>query len=144
MHSCIHLTLVFYDLKSSKRLDVISIWSFDEFSSLYLRFLNIKPISYLTMVCYHQNPIRRTLGLTISYFYSFIIFILIFVQLAFVEFFFPLNFFKIIMLCLSQELTLLVLFFFLCHFVINELTMCPNLFFWKHEKNITIHVTEKN
>ena len=129
MHSCIHLTLVFYDLKSSKRLDVISIWSFDEFSSLYLRFLNIKPISYLTMVCYHQNPIRRTLGLTISYFYSFIIFILIFVQLAFVEFFFPLNFFKIIMLCLSQELTLLVLFFFLCHFVINELTMCPNLFF---------------
>ena len=66
MHSCIHLTLVSYDLKCSKCLDVISIWSFDEFSSLYLRFLNIKPISYLTMVCYHQNPIRRTLGLTIS------------------------------------------------------------------------------
>ena len=66
MHSCIHLTLVSYDLKSSKRLDVISIWFFDEFSSLYLRFLNIKPISYLTMICYHQNPIRRTLGLTIS------------------------------------------------------------------------------
>ena len=64
MHSCIHLTLVSYDLKSSKRLDLVSIWSFDEFLSLYLRFLNIKPISYLTMVCYHQNPIRRTLGLT--------------------------------------------------------------------------------
>ena len=65
MHSCIHLTLVSYDRKSSKRLDLVSIWSFDEFSSLYLRFLIIKPISYLTMVCYHQNPIKRTLGLTI-------------------------------------------------------------------------------
>ena len=43
-----------------------TIWSFDEFRSYYLRFLNIKPISYLTMVCYHRNPIRRTLGLTIS------------------------------------------------------------------------------
>ena len=65
MHSCIHLTLVSYDHKSSKRLDLISIWSFDEFSSLCLRFLTIKPISHLTMVCYHQNPIKRTLGLTI-------------------------------------------------------------------------------
>ena len=61
MHS-----LVSYDHKSSKRLDLLSIWSFDEFSSLYLRFLNIKPISHLTMVCYHQNPIKRTLGLTIE------------------------------------------------------------------------------
>ena len=66
MHSCYHLTFISYDLKSSKHLDLVSIWSFDEFSSLYLRFLNIKPISYLTMVCYHQNPIRRTLGLTAS------------------------------------------------------------------------------
>ena len=65
MHSCIHLTLVFYDHKSSKRLDLVAIWSFDAFSSLCLRFLIIKPISHLTMVCYHQNPIRRTLGLTI-------------------------------------------------------------------------------
>ena len=32
-----------------------------------MRFLNIKPISYLIMVCYHQNPIRRTLGLTIFF-----------------------------------------------------------------------------
>ena len=64
MHSCIHLTLVSYDHKSSKHLDLVSIWSFDEFSSLCLRFLIIKPISHLTMVCYHQNPIRRTLGLT--------------------------------------------------------------------------------
>ena len=30
-----------------------------------LRFLIIKPISHLTMICYHQNPIRRTLGLTV-------------------------------------------------------------------------------
>ena len=67
MHSCIPLTLVFYDHKSSKRLDLVSIWSSDEFSSLCLRFLTIKPISHLTMICYHQNPIRRTLGL-ISYF----------------------------------------------------------------------------
>ena len=66
MHSCIHLTLVSNDHKSSKRLDLVSIWSFDEFSTLCLRFLTIKPISHLTMVCYHQNPIRRTLGLTIS------------------------------------------------------------------------------
>ena len=64
MHSCIHLTLVSYDHKSFKRLDLVSIWSFDEFSSLCLRFLTIKPISHLTMVCYHQNPIRKTLGLT--------------------------------------------------------------------------------
>ena len=65
MHSCIHLTLISYDHKFSKRLDLVSIWSFDEFSSLYLRFLIIKPISHLTMVCYHQNPVRRTLRLTI-------------------------------------------------------------------------------
>ena len=64
MHSCIHLTLVSYDHKSSKRLALVSIWSFDEFSSLCLRFLIIKPISHLIMVCYHQNLIRRTLGLT--------------------------------------------------------------------------------
>ena len=31
--------------------------------------LSFKPISYLTMVCYHQNPIGRTLGLTISPFF---------------------------------------------------------------------------
>ena len=30
--------------------------------------LPFKPISHLTMVCYHQNLIRRTLGLTISHF----------------------------------------------------------------------------
>ena len=65
MHLCIHLTLISYYHKSSKYLNIVSIWFFDEFSSLYLRFLNIKPISYLTMVCYHQNLIRRTLGLTI-------------------------------------------------------------------------------
>ena len=80
MHSCIHLTLGSYDHKSSKRLDLVCIWSFDEFSSLYLRFLNIKPISHLTMVYYHQNPIRRTLGLTISF---LLFFILIFLSLFF-------------------------------------------------------------
>ena len=53
--------------KSSKRLNLVSIWSFDEFFSYTWDFLNIKPISYLTMVCYHQNPIRRTLGLTIIF-----------------------------------------------------------------------------
>ena len=77
MHSCIHLTLVSYDHKSSKRLDFVSIWSFDEFSSLCLKFLTIKPISHLTLVCYHQNPIRRTLGLTETNlgdgFYTFLI-----------------------------------------------------------------------
>ena len=31
--------------------------------------LLFKIISHLTMVCYHQNPIRRTLGLTISPFF---------------------------------------------------------------------------
>ena len=66
MHPCIHLTFVFYDHKSSKSLDLVSIWSFDEFSSLCLRFLTIKRISHLTMVGYHQNSIRRTLGLTIT------------------------------------------------------------------------------
>ena len=66
MHSCIHLTFVSYDHKSFKSLDLVSIWSFDEFSSLCLRFLTIKPISHLTVVCYHQNQIRKTLGLTIS------------------------------------------------------------------------------
>ena len=69
MHPCIHFTFVSYDHKSSKRLDLVSIWSFDEFLSLCLRFLTIKQISHLTMVCYHQNPIRRTLGLTISPFF---------------------------------------------------------------------------
>ena len=61
---CTHAFILHYDHKSSKRLDLVSIWSFDEFSSLYLKFLIIKPISHLTMVCYHQNPIRRTLRLT--------------------------------------------------------------------------------
>ena len=69
MHPCIHLTFVSYDHKSSKSLDHVSIWSFDEFLSLCLRFLTIKPISHLTIVCYHQNMIRRTLGLTISPFF---------------------------------------------------------------------------
>ena len=65
MHSCIHSTFVFYDHKFSKSLNLVSIWSFDKFLSLCLRFLTIKPISHLTMVCYHQNPIMRILGLTI-------------------------------------------------------------------------------
>ena len=69
MHPCIHLKFVFYDHKSSKSLNLVSIWSFDEFSGLCLRFLTIKPIGHLTMVCYHQNPIRRTIGLTISPFF---------------------------------------------------------------------------
>ena len=32
-------------------------------------FLPFKTISPLTIVCYHQNPIKRTLGLTISLFF---------------------------------------------------------------------------
>ena len=62
---CTHAFSLHYDHKSSKRLDLVSIWSFDEFSSLYLKFLISKPISHLTMVYYHQNPIRKTFGLTI-------------------------------------------------------------------------------
>ena len=77
VHPCIHLTFVSYDYKFSKSLDLVSIWSFDEFSSLCLRILTIKPISHLTLVCYHQNPIRRTLGLTETNlgdgFYTFLI-----------------------------------------------------------------------
>ena len=66
---CIHLTFVSYDHKSSKSLDLVSIWSFDEFPNLCLRFFTIQTISHLTMVCYHQNLIMRTLGLTISHFF---------------------------------------------------------------------------
>ena len=69
MRPCIHLTFISYDQKSSNSLDLVSLWFFDEFPNLYLRFLPFKPISHLTMVCYHQNPIGRTLGLTISPFF---------------------------------------------------------------------------
>ena len=69
MHPCIHLTFIFYDQKFSNSLDLVFLWSFDEFSNLYLRLLPFKPISHLTMVCYHQNPIGRTLRLTISLFF---------------------------------------------------------------------------
>ena len=68
MHPCIYLTFVSYYQKSSNCLNLVSLWFFDEFLNLYLKFLSFKPISHLTMVYYHQNPIGRTLGLTHPYF----------------------------------------------------------------------------
>ena len=42
MHPCIHLTFVSYDQKSSNSLNLVSLWFFDEFPNLYLKFFIIQ------------------------------------------------------------------------------------------------------